>query len=109
MPQRPPIAPERLKLGLMLPTWTTNDVRWSEIMEIGAIAADVGFDALYVSDHLLLPSNNAELKRRAGVDFPDDPAVELEGYLECFSVIAALVVDITRLSIGLIVASIGYW
>ena len=105
---RPPVAPERLKLGLMLPTWTTNDVRWSEILEIGALAAEVGFDALYASDHLLLPSNNAEMKRRAGVDFPDDPQVELEGYLECFSVLAALAVAIPEVALGSMVASTGY-
>src|ERR1700704_347489 len=106
--QRPPVAPERLKLGLMLPTWTTIDVRWSEIGEIGAGAAGVAFDALYVSDHLLLPSNNAEMKRRAGVDFPDDPHVELEGYMECFSVLAALAVAIPKVALGSMVASTGY-
>jgi alkanesulfonate monooxygenase SsuD/methylene tetrahydromethanopterin reductase-like flavin-dependent oxidoreductase (luciferase family) len=106
--QRPPVAPERLKLGLMLPTWTTDDVRWSEILEIGALAAEVGFDALYASDHLLLPSNNAEMKRRAGVDFPDDPRVELEGYLECFTVLAALAVAIPKVALGSMVASTGY-
>src|ERR1700694_3637029 len=106
--QRPPVPPGRLKLGLMLPTWTTTDVRWSEILEIAAIAAEVGFDALYVSDHLLLPSNNAEMKRRAGVDFPDDPEVELEGYLECFTVLSALAVEIPRLTIGSFVACTAY-
>src|SRR2546422_10075659 len=106
--KRPPVPPERLRLGLMLPTWTTNDVRWSEILEIGAIAAEVGFDALYVSDHLLLPSNNAEMKRRAGVDFPDDPDIELEGYMECFTVLAALAVAVPRLALGSFVASTGY-
>ena len=106
--QRPPVPPARLKLGLMLPTWTTTDVHWSEILEIAAIAAEVGFDALYVSDHLLLPSNNAEMKRRAGVDFPDDPQVELEGYLECFTVLAALAVAIPKVALGSMVASTGY-
>jgi alkanesulfonate monooxygenase SsuD/methylene tetrahydromethanopterin reductase-like flavin-dependent oxidoreductase (luciferase family) len=106
--QRPPVAPERLKLGLMLPTWTTSDVRWSEILEIGSLAAELGFDALYASDHLLLPSNNAEMKRRAGVDFPDDPRVELEGYLECFTVLAALAVAIPKVVLGSMVASTGY-
>ena len=106
--QRPPVAPERLKLGLMLPTWTTDDVRWSEILEIASVAAELGFDALYASDHLLLPSNNAEMKRRAGVDFPDDPKVELEGYLECFSVLAALAVAIPKVALGSMVASTGY-
>src|ERR1700730_16524643 len=106
--RRPPVLPERLKLGLMLPTWTTSDVRWSEILEIAALAVEVGFDALYASDHLLLPSNNAEMKRRAGVDFPDDPHVELEGYLECFPVLAALAVAIPKGALGSMVASTGY-
>ena len=104
----PPVSPDRLRLGLVLPTWTTNDVRWSEVLDIAGVAAEVGFDALYVSDHLLLPSNNAELKRRAGVDFPDDPEVELEGYMECFTTIAALAVAIPRLELGSFVASTGY-
>ena len=99
---------DKLRLGLILPTWTTTDVRWSEVLEIAGTAAEVGFDALYVSDHLLLPSNNAELKRRAGVDFPDDADVELEGYLECFTVLAALAVAIPRLALGSFVASTGY-
>src|SRR5216684_7682570 len=105
---RPPVPPEQLRLGLILPTWTTTDLRWSELLEVARSAAEIGFDALYVPDHLLLPSNNAELKRRAGVDFPDDPAVELEGYLECFTVLSALAVEISRLTIGSFVASTGY-
>jgi alkanesulfonate monooxygenase SsuD/methylene tetrahydromethanopterin reductase-like flavin-dependent oxidoreductase (luciferase family) len=105
---RPSIAPDRLRLGLILPTWTTTDVRWSEVVEIAGAAAAAGFDSLWVSDHLLLPSNNAELKRRAGVDFPDDPDVELEGYLECFTTMAALAVAVPKLVIGSFVASAGY-
>src|SRR5437868_13877186 len=105
---RAPVPADKLRIGLILPTWTTTDVRWSEVLEIAGTAADVGFDALYVSDHLLIPSNNAELKRRAGVDFPDDPDVELEGYLECFTVLAALAVAIPRLQLGSFVASAGY-
>src|SRR5438552_546112 len=105
---RPPVPADKLRIGLILPTWTTTDVRWSEVLEIAATAAEVGFDALYVSDHLLLPSNNAELKRRAGVDFPDDPDIELEGYMECFTVLAALAVAIPRLALGSFVASTGY-
>src|SRR5437879_13563919 len=105
---RPPVPAEKLRVGLMLPTWTTTDVRWSEVLDIAGIAHEVGFDALYVSDHLLLPGNNAELKRHAGVDFPDDPDVELEGYMECLTGLAALAVDIPRLALGSLVASSGY-
>ena len=108
MQTRPPVPPERLRVGLILPTWTTTDLHWSEILEIASTAAQVGFDALYVNDHLLLPSNNAELKRRAGVDFPDDPEVGMEGYLECFSLLAALAVAIPRVVIGSFVASTAY-
>src|SRR5438128_12014453 len=105
---RPPVPAEKLRVGLMLPTWTTTDVRWSEVLDIAGIAHEVGFDALYVSDHLLLPGNNAELKRHAGVDFPDDPDVELEGYMECFTVLAALAVAIPRIPLGSLGASTGY-
>jgi alkanesulfonate monooxygenase SsuD/methylene tetrahydromethanopterin reductase-like flavin-dependent oxidoreductase (luciferase family) len=105
---RPAVALEKLRLGLILPTWTTDEVTWSEVLEVARTAAEVGFDALYVSDHLLIPSNNAELKRRAGVDFPDDPDVDLEGYLECFTTMAALAVAIPRLDLGSFVASTGY-
>src|SRR5438128_10392686 len=104
----PPVPAEKLRVGLMLPTWTTTDVRWSEVLDIAGTAREVGFDALYVSDHLLLPGNNAELKRHAGVDFPDDPDVELEGYMECFTVLAALAVAIPSLALGSLVASTGY-
>src|SRR5439155_17916851 len=105
---RSPISADKLRIGLVLPTWTTTDVHWSEVLEIAGTAAEVGFDAFYVSDHLLLPCNNAELKWRAGVDFPDDADVELEGYLECFTVLAALAVAIPRLALGSFVASTGY-
>jgi alkanesulfonate monooxygenase SsuD/methylene tetrahydromethanopterin reductase-like flavin-dependent oxidoreductase (luciferase family) len=102
------VPADKLRLGLILPTWTTTDVRWSEVLDIASTAQEVGFDALYVSDHLLLPSNNAELKRHAGVNFPDDPNVELEGYMECFTVLAALAVAIPGLTLGSFVASTGY-
>src|SRR5712691_7097404 len=106
--KRPPVAPDRLRLGLILPTWTTTSVRWSEVVEIAAVAEEVGFDSVWVSDHLLLPSNNAELKRRAGVNFPDDPDIEPEGYMECFTVLVAIAVTIPRLALGSFVASTGY-
>lgn len=105
---RRPTPPEKLRLGLVLPTWTTADLRWSEILDMARAAADAGFDALYATDHFLLPSNNAELKRRAGVDFPDDPEVPLEGYLECFTVLTALAVAVPELTLGSLVACTAY-
>src|SRR5436189_154260 len=43
---RPPVPADKLRIGLILPTWTTTDVRWSEVFEIAGTAAEVGFDAL---------------------------------------------------------------
>jgi alkanesulfonate monooxygenase SsuD/methylene tetrahydromethanopterin reductase-like flavin-dependent oxidoreductase (luciferase family) len=105
---RPSVPPDQLRIGLILPTWTTTDLRWLEVLQIAHEAADVGFDALYVTDHFLLPSNNAEMKRRAGVEFADDPAVALEGYLECFTVLAALAAEVPKLALGSLVACTGY-
>ncbi|MGH7910274.1 MAG: LLM class flavin-dependent oxidoreductase [Candidatus Dormibacteraceae bacterium] len=108
MTPRPPTAPEKLRLGLVLPTWTTTRLLWTEVLATARAAAEVGFDALYVTDHLLLPSTNAELKRRAGADVPDDPRAGLEGYLECFTVLTALAVAIPHLTLGTLVTCAGY-
>ena len=107
-PNRPPIPPEKLRLGLILPTWTETELHWPELLDVAKAAADVRFDALYATDHFLLPSNNAELKRRAGVDLPDDPSVPLEGYMDCFSVLAALAAVVPNLQLGSLVACAAY-
>ncbi len=108
MPARPPVAAPHLRLALVLPTWTTGRLTYREVVDVARAAAGAGFDALYASDHLQLPSNNAELKRRAGVDFPDDPTVPQEGYLECFAVLAALAAEVPRVQLGSLVACTGY-
>jgi alkanesulfonate monooxygenase SsuD/methylene tetrahydromethanopterin reductase-like flavin-dependent oxidoreductase (luciferase family) len=97
-----------LKLGLLLPTWTTGSLRWSEILDIARTAESAGFDSLWVSDHILLPSTNAELRARAGATVHPDAIAEPEGYLECFTVLAALAVAIPRLELGTLVACTGY-
>jgi alkanesulfonate monooxygenase SsuD/methylene tetrahydromethanopterin reductase-like flavin-dependent oxidoreductase (luciferase family) len=105
---RAPVPPHRLRLGLLLGTWTTTDLRWQEVLATARAAAEVGFDALYATDHLLLPSTNAELKRRAGAEVPEDIEAEPEGYLECFTVLSALAVAVPRLALGPLVACTGY-
>ena len=106
MPEGPSQA--RLELGLILPTWTTGLLRWRELLDIAKEAEAAGFDALWVSDHLLLPSTNEELRRRAGSTVRQDAIAEPEGYLECFSVLAGLAVAIPRLQLGSFVACTGY-
>jgi alkanesulfonate monooxygenase SsuD/methylene tetrahydromethanopterin reductase-like flavin-dependent oxidoreductase (luciferase family) len=101
-------ASRQLELGFLLPTWTTEPLRWQEVLDIAKEAEAAGFDALWVSDHLLLPSSNAELRRRAGATVNPDAVAEPEGYFEAFSVLAALAPSIPRLQLGTLVACTGY-
>ncbi|MDQ6746605.1 MAG: LLM class flavin-dependent oxidoreductase [Candidatus Dormibacteraeota bacterium] len=97
-----------LKLGLVLPTWTTAGLRWSAVVAIAREAVAVGFDALWATDHLLLPSTNAELRERAGGAVRADAVAEPEGYMEVFTVLTAIAVEIPTVEIGTLVACTGY-
>jgi alkanesulfonate monooxygenase SsuD/methylene tetrahydromethanopterin reductase-like flavin-dependent oxidoreductase (luciferase family) len=97
-----------LRLGLILPTWTTGPLRYQEILDIAKEAEAAGFDALWVTDHVLLPSTNEELKRRAGATVQPGAVAEPEGYLEAFTTLTALAVAIPRLELGTLVACTGY-
>jgi len=97
-----------VKLGFMVPTWTTTSLSWREVLEIAQAAVDVGFDSLWVTDHLLLESTNAELRRRAGLSAPEAAEQLDEGYLECFSTLAALAAVLGRVQLGSFVACARY-
>jgi alkanesulfonate monooxygenase SsuD/methylene tetrahydromethanopterin reductase-like flavin-dependent oxidoreductase (luciferase family) len=97
-----------LQLGLVVPTWTTGTLRWAEVLETAREAEAAGFDALWVTDHLLLPSTNAELRARAGAGVHPDAVEEPEGYLECFTVLTALATTVPRLTLGALVACTAY-
>jgi alkanesulfonate monooxygenase SsuD/methylene tetrahydromethanopterin reductase-like flavin-dependent oxidoreductase (luciferase family) len=97
-----------LKLGLILPTWTTTTLRWSEVLDIAREAVAVGFDSLWATDHLLLPSTNAELRERAGGAVRAEAVAEPEGYMEVFTVLTAIAVKIPDVQIGTLVACTGY-
>lgn len=98
----------KLKLGLILPTWTTGQLRWQEVLEIAREAEAAGFGALWVTDHLLLPSTNAELRARAGASVAPGSVEEPEGYLECFTVLTAIAMAIPGVDVGTLVACTGY-
>jgi alkanesulfonate monooxygenase SsuD/methylene tetrahydromethanopterin reductase-like flavin-dependent oxidoreductase (luciferase family) len=97
-----------LELGLVLATWTTGSLRWQDVLDVAREAEAAGFDALWVTDHLLLPSTNAELRARAGAQVHPDAVAEPEGYLECFTVLTALAMAVPRLELGALVACAGY-
>lgn len=97
-----------MRLGLILPTWTTGPLRYQEVLEIAKEAEAAGFDALWVTDHVLLPSTYEELRRRAGATVHPDAVAEPEGCLEAFTTLTALAVAIPRLELGTLVACAGY-
>jgi len=97
-----------IKVGLEVPIWTNDSLSWSDVVDVADAAVDAGFDSLWVVDHLLLESTNAELRRRARAEVPEG-AVELpEGYFECFSVLAALAERFPTVELGSLVACTGY-
>lgn len=96
------------KLGLVVPTWTTTTLRWQEILEVAREAVATGLASLWVTDHLLLGSTNAELRARAGGSVAPGAVDEPEGYMECFTVLSALAVAVPELELGALVACTGY-
>jgi len=85
-----------LKVGLFLPVWedsTTGAVpAWTELLARAQLAEAVGFDSLWVPDHLLLR-------------FPDTPA---EGVWEGWSILSALAAVTQRVTLGTLVACTGF-
>jgi alkanesulfonate monooxygenase SsuD/methylene tetrahydromethanopterin reductase-like flavin-dependent oxidoreductase (luciferase family) len=101
---------ERLKVGFVLPTWCSppDQLRWPALLDLARQAEAVGFDSLWATDHFLLESTNAELRRRAGGEVPPGAEVLPEGYMEVFSVLAALGSAVPGMELGTLVACTGY-
>src|SRR4051794_24929319 len=78
MPER-----RRLKVGLHLPE-TERIAPWHDLAEMCRVAEDVGFDSIWMPDHLLYRS-------------PDEEAT---GPWECWSVLSAVAAITSRVEIG---------
>lgn len=72
-----------LKIGLHLPE-TERVVRWNELADICRTAESVGFDSIWVPDHLLYRFENEEAK----------------GPWECWSILSAVAAVTERVEIG---------
>lgn len=81
----------RVKVGIQLPE-VEREVRWAELASMATLAEDVGFDSLWVGDHLLY--------RNAG-----EPAT---GPWEAWSQMAALAAITSRVEIGPLVAATSF-
>ncbi|TAM55440.1 MAG: LLM class flavin-dependent oxidoreductase [Chloroflexota bacterium] len=91
-PLPPAPRPERhLKIGLQLPE-AEREVRWSELLELARAAEDLGYDSLWVGDHLLY--RDADGTNR--------------GPWEAWSLLAALAAVTHRVELGPLVAATSF-
>ena len=84
-------GPRRPKIGLQLPE-VERVVHWPELAAMARVAEDVGFDSLWLGDHLLY--------RNAGE--------EAKGPWEAWSTLAALAAITSRVQLGPLVASTSF-
>lgn len=84
-----------MKLGLALPQYDYSlpDARidWPQLRDWAQRAEDLGFDSIWLSDHLFL-----NLAKYGGTDEP-------QGAIECMSALAALAVATSRVRLGSLV------
>jgi alkanesulfonate monooxygenase SsuD/methylene tetrahydromethanopterin reductase-like flavin-dependent oxidoreductase (luciferase family) len=111
-----------LKVGLFLPTWTAIPVDvphwwasevpapipgWPDLLALAHQAESVGFDSIWLSDHLLidLAALHAQYggTPRAGIT-----EAEPAGVWECWSLLAALAATTQRIALGPFVSCAGY-
>jgi alkanesulfonate monooxygenase SsuD/methylene tetrahydromethanopterin reductase-like flavin-dependent oxidoreductase (luciferase family) len=84
-----------LKVGLHLPVcepmMSGRTLAWADLLEIARLAEDVGFDSLWVADHLLFRSDG-----------------RVEGAWECWSTLTALATVTKRVEIGSLVCCLPF-
>ena len=80
-----------MKIGVQLPE-VEREVRWSELAAMATLAEDVGFDSLWVGDHLLYRN----------------PGEAARGPWEAWSQMAALAAITRRVEIGPLVAATSF-
>lgn len=81
----------KIKIGVQLPE-VEREVRWPEMREMALTAESVGFDSLWVGDHLIYRN-------------PGEPVT---GPWECWSVLCALAAITTRVELGPFVLATGF-
>jgi len=100
-----------MKTGLMLPTWsgamngatpTTRDV-----IAFAELAEQVGFDSLWVSDHFL-NEPYVDYADAIGSVMPEAYRGIKAGAWECWSLMAALAVRTTQVTLGTLVSNTGF-
>lgn len=99
VPSRPASPSGRpLQIGLVLPMaegmMAGATARWPDFLALARAAEDLGFDSLWVFDHLLMPWH--------------DGSGRTEGCWECWSLLAALAGATQRIAVGSWVVGAGF-
>jgi len=89
--QRSAGHPRPLRVGIQLPE-VEREVRWPEYLAMARLAEDVGFDTLWLGDHLLYRW----------------PGREPRGPWEVWTMLAALAASTSRIRLGPLVASTAF-
>jgi probable F420-dependent oxidoreductase len=85
------MSARRLKVGVQLPE-VEREVRWPELRDMARAAEEVGFDSIWVGDHLLFR----------------DPGLPPRGPWEAWSILAAVAAVTERVELGPLVASVSF-
>src|SRR6266576_612027 len=80
-----------LKVGIQLPE-VERDVRWAELLDMTRAIEDLGFDSVWVGEHLLYR-------------WPDRPA---RGPWEAWTLLAAIAASTSRIELGPLVACTNF-
>ena len=84
---------DRLKVGLDLPTSDRTGLGWSELRDIAMLAEEVGFDSIWLDDHLLYHMRGA---------------AEPNGNWESWSMLSALAACTRTVELGNLVLGMGF-
>jgi len=87
--------PRSLKVGLLLSTgvdWDRSTTPWTEILASAQLAEAIGFDSVWIADHLLL-------------QFPPDPPF---GFWDGWSMLAAIAASTSRVELGTLVSCTAF-
>jgi probable F420-dependent oxidoreductase len=85
------MQPRPLKVGIQLPE-VERDVRWAELLDMTRAVEDLGFDSVWVGEHLLYR-------------WPDRPA---RGPWEAWALLAAIAASTSRIELGPLVACTNF-